>query len=385
MHTKDTFRKRIVFAAGVLFIFLGVVFNPWLLCRLLSLDGILNRTSNVILASGELILIGMGLYFVIRKNFRFLTSLSLSFVSLTLSLAAAEIFGSHRAGGILMRTQDGSFGLKPNLDLTKEFGSTRYRFQTNSNGMRWREVSLPNLSRKERIALVGDSITFGCCADTLGKSFAGILDKRIPTPRFEVLNFGIPGYGPVEIKKQIQRQVLLFRPRYIILMFFSGNDFSDTFRSLNRWQRVISSIRDRAIYSYTLGSSTDDSFFSHPPYTENARNAIHLTLRTLEEIREICETNGIRLMLAAIPFQEQVYSPSLVGDGWDYRLPQEYLKQFANMNTVPYLDLLPELRSAWSREHKELYDRNDVHLNNEGHRVVGNLLTSFFETEAVNE
>lgn len=53
--------------------------------------------------------------------------------------------------------------------------------------------------------------------------------------RVEALNFGVPGYGLADVERLIREQVLQFRPDGIVLMFYNGNDFLDTYLGLERY------------------------------------------------------------------------------------------------------------------------------------------------------
>ncbi|MCJ7827590.1 hypothetical protein MUP65_00380, partial [Patescibacteria group bacterium] len=82
-----------------------------------------------------------------------------------------------------------------NLDISTKFRKRKIIIKTNSYGMHWREVSLTKSLEKKRIAFVGDSFTFGLWADRVENSFVGVFDSLLSSESFEVLNFGVNGYG----------------------------------------------------------------------------------------------------------------------------------------------------------------------------------------------
>jgi hypothetical protein len=87
-------------------------------------------------------------------------------------------------------------------------------------------ISFAKTTKKTRIALVGDSYTFGedvLYADTWGR----LLEKALG-PEFEVLNFGVPGYGLDQAYLRYEKDVREWKPNVVILSFIPH----DTERSM---------------------------------------------------------------------------------------------------------------------------------------------------------
>ena len=76
---------------------------------------------------------------------------------------------------------------------------------------------------------MGNSFTFGCWADRVENSLMGAFEKNVSPERWEILNFGVGGYGMADIELQLQEDVLEFSPRYVVMVLFTGNDFRDTY------------------------------------------------------------------------------------------------------------------------------------------------------------
>jgi hypothetical protein len=87
------------------------------------------------------------------------------------------------------------YTLKPDLDLN----FVRARVQTNSCGMRSPERPIVKPPGVYRIALLGDSFAFGWGVEqheTFAQKLEDVLNKRSRGHvKFEVLNFGVPGYS----------------------------------------------------------------------------------------------------------------------------------------------------------------------------------------------
>ena len=289
-----------------------------------------------------------------------------------------------------------------------------------------------------RVALLGDSFTFGESADDVEHSFAALFESKLGAT-YEVLNFGVVGYGIADIRLQLEEQVLGFAPDFVFLMTFSGNDFRDTYLGLDRYdvdegtlrwnearlaERIPAGYRDTArkveaaenaflsrLHLYRLlvramgpnnsfarsvepsnapardfvGSDrfTSFCFWSRAPYPPVAERAVAMSMDELDRVHSLCEAHDATLLVAAILYEEQVTAEALAGidrDGhaFDVGLPQAHVQRWASERSVPYLDSLPALRRT-TRTPQLLYAHGtDMHLNNAGHRVVGEAMADFF-------
>lgn len=326
---------------------------------------------------------------------------------------------------------DTPYSLKPNLDITVTIGHEQLSMKTNSLGMRWREVSYNNPLKKTRIAFVGDSFTLGCWADKVENSFVGVFDNTIDSKKYEALNFGMGANGLNEALLIIKNNVLLFKPAFVVLNFYNGNDFRDTYLGLHKhklvdgvmlWNMRIIEEKIPEIYRqnfYPTSSSifslsflnhsmlyqqikkfrrtkyfteqidispvidkysyTSMNFMSQDPYPDIARETIEVNFRKLDEIRKLLNNAGIILVITSLPTSEQIYSKKLIGKGFNLNNPQNYLYNYTKMNSIYYLDLLPIFR-LWVREHhRNIFFYGDNHYNNTGHSVTGRAIASFFD------
>ena len=88
-------------------------------------------------------------------------------------------------------------------------------YSTDASGIRipHSDTGLTKHGEKIRIALLGDSYTFGqevAYEDTWGY----VLEKSLG-PEFQVLNFGVPGYGVDQEFLRFERDVRLWKPRIL--------------------------------------------------------------------------------------------------------------------------------------------------------------------------
>ena len=141
--------------------------------------------------------------------------------SLGLAEAAVRIFN---LGPQIAAVNHGSFRLSDNPALRYELapGAPDGDTVLNRDGMRDREFPLAKPPGTFRIACIGDSITFGFGidhpADTYPKRLESLLNTYCgsSSQRFEVMNFGVPGYNLREIAENVQVKVLKYHPDLVI-------------------------------------------------------------------------------------------------------------------------------------------------------------------------
>ena len=99
----------------------------------------------------------------------------------------------------------------------------KHEVTLNNERMRDKEVSRKKQKNKQRIAVMGDSFTWGVGVKD-SERFTNIIDKN--NNNYEVLNFGVSGYGPLTYFLQLDN-ILKFNPDIVLIAFCLGNDFSD--------------------------------------------------------------------------------------------------------------------------------------------------------------
>ncbi len=101
----------------------------------------------------------------------------------------------------------------------------------NSFGMRDRERTVEKKPGVYRIAVLGDSYVEGMM----------VADDQVMTrkmeaelgPKFEVMNFGVAGYGSLQEKIVYEKRVRAFKPDLVVVGFLSGNDMRDNSKELS--------------------------------------------------------------------------------------------------------------------------------------------------------
>jgi hypothetical protein len=136
-----------------------------------------------------------------------------------------RLLSEHVTSQLLQRHPDDKvcFDLRPGSGI--ELFEQRYTI--NSQGMRGPEAVKEKPAGAFRIAMVGDSFAFGWGSDdpeTIPAQMEGILrEGGLDHDRFEVLNFGIPGYQLGQMKEHLIRKVNAFSPD-ILIVIMNAND-----------------------------------------------------------------------------------------------------------------------------------------------------------------
>jgi hypothetical protein len=228
---------------------------------------------------------------------------------------------------------------------------------------------------------------------------------------------------------QLEEQVLGFQPAYVVIVVFNGNDYRDTHLGVSKFKvtdgvvRLDPAVLARRIPEPALSAPFQSSapaadagplrralgqlalyrflapplgleelalefkvsqrflsytYWSQLPFPPLAQQAVDETLETLGRIDRLLRRRGVRLALAALPTKDQVYSRREFGPDFDIGLPQAHLQAFAAREGIPYLDLLRPLRAHVAQSNSALYLRRDTHLNDAGHRLVGETLAEWF-------
>jgi lysophospholipase L1-like esterase len=330
-----------------------------------------------------------------------------------------------------------SYRLKPNMEVSTLISDRLVRIKLNSLGMHWKEVRHEKVNEKTRIAFVGDSFTFGSWASDAAHGLVGVFDSMMPSQSIEVLNFGVTGYGLDDIELMITEEVTKFKPDYVVLCFFNGNDFRDTYLGINKYvivngtaiwnDRVIAEkvptefrrqhdkqtqpknyyrrlkalLQLENLASFRVlkklhnlfvkfneapmfpgeivveNEFTSYTFWSAKQYSPVAKNAVDVTLATLDQIRNDLSKINIPILIVTIPYRDQVYVETMRGPNYDVKFPQIHVEKYAHDHGVPYLDLLPPLREYVRQENAEIYVKGDVHFNDLGHKIAGTLIAQW--------
>lgn len=252
-----------------------------------------------------------------------------------------------------------------------------FSVRTNSQGLREDyEYTVERLDKSLRIAVVGDSVTFGegvNLEDTYVKQFERLLSGRCHS-KVEVINFGASGASTINELELIQRKVLLYKPD-VILLQMDANDSA-----------VISQIKakDPFLNGIILQLKKSDlkisawlklklEFYKYYRYRKDltVQDQYNNVTAPLREIITICRDNKIKLAIVSYdePYRSNYYSDVLA-----------YIRK----EGIPLLDLTETRFGKLSYEEKyvnpalEQVGVVDSHPNERGSRIMAEEIAAFF-------
>lgn len=350
---------------------------------------------------------------------------ALSFaISLAFAEAAARLFWARRVGGLPAGTSDFYYaydheGIRrhiPGKTGRQRSWDGRGAVPIRINRLGFRGDDPPPGPVAGTLAVIGDSVVFGTGMRE-EDTFCGLLAGRISAAggRWNVINAGLEDAGLVE-EDRVLRDVLRAAPDAVLWVWYLNdrrpplgfqeevvyaNPFVQAFDRAARWtgsrlalwieDRVRSAVQSRRI-RLMEGSTrrfewTDEYLTLRWRDDPNAfRSVVRKarfdwgdawdpdgwveTGRRIRAVRDAARRAGARFALIATPVYPQIYAryrDPFLDD------PQRRMSEFCRREGIPFLDLLPALRTESSR--RLMFDQ--CHYTPEGHRVVADALADF--------
>lgn len=135
-----------------------------------------------------------------------------------------------RALGLVGLPEEVPMRIAHQANLTEERSSIefQYVFQTNSQGLRYREIPLAKSISSHRVMVIGDSMTEGYGVSE-GMRFTDLLEQHFSAEDESVLfvNGGLSGTGPLEYGRTFLNVGLRYDPDAVLLCVFP-NDLPNT-------------------------------------------------------------------------------------------------------------------------------------------------------------
>lgn len=251
------------------------------------------------------------------------------------------------------------YSLRPNLDI--QFA--RARVITNSCGMRSPERPRYKAPNTYRVALLGDSFAFGWGVEqheTFAQKLESNLNQRGGALRFEVLNFGVPGYSTFQEVALFEERALDFNPD-AVLVYFVQNDFGMPFfiRDVNGTGGMLSSVKFLELGKRLLAPEALE---------RQVRNTGLDPNRALARLAALTSERGIPLYLTINP--RKSWKSDL------QRLPS--VRKSPGVKFIPLRDGLLEYIKRQEIPERDLTLSFDPHPSPLRHEILGSLLTPYF-------
>ncbi len=142
--------------------------------------------------------------------------------------------------------------LRPHVPVRGSIGVT------NSQGFRDRERAFERAPGAPRVLALGDSMTWGA-GISYDETFTALLEGSLQAtaPGAEVINVGVPGWGPHEELHLLKVYGIKLQPDIVLLDFFVGNDIQN-----ERWEDTnlarILVVAGQSYYVHSNGNRVHD-------------------------------------------------------------------------------------------------------------------------------
>jgi lysophospholipase L1-like esterase len=246
-----------------------------------------------------------------------------------------------------------------------------------------------------KVLLLGDSISWGDLVPHTEDIYPQVCEKLLTKETgatFEIINTGVPGYSTLQELKFLQLYGKKYKPDVVVLQFCL-NDVVDRFRtmaayggdsnflgvdtraacrgfaSLSQYSKIVETV---VRYKQREGRNYQEYEVKNlvkTPLSEEIKYAWQLIFKELKEMKSVAKSLNAEFVILIAPYKFQ-----LAGKKSDL-LPQKMLIDFAEKNSIDYIDLFPDFAA---NKDKELYaDAN--HFEIEGHKVAAAKLADFLK------
>lgn len=302
----------------------------------------------------------------------------------------------------------------------------------NSFGMRDREYARQKPAGVFRVAVLGDSFTWGFGVDN-EEIFTEVLEKKLGSG-YEVLNCGVSGFGRGQQLLYMQSDVLAFEPDALIVVAYPGNDLYDNLadnpkyeiyprpsfdvgpdgkllvkgvpvqepsgnfqerlfmRHTGKWMRYYSRSYLFRIF-YHLFAQINKSFDENPgdylneifmvEKLERLQKETAVEKAVLAELKRILEARRIPLLYVIATTPEQVrqdlqktLQTRFPATAVDWLQSTHLMEKAASDVRIAVFDLQPMLE-AQEKEGQAVHNQKDFHWNVTGNRLVGEALSDW--------
>ena len=273
-------------------------------------------------------------------------------------------------GPLFRASDDAALGYE--LVPSARRGATRI----NAWGFRGAEVDERPAAGVMRVAVVGDSETFGAALpeeSTLPGCLGPALTALDPTRRYEVLNLGVPGYNTAQELQVIRTKVPRLHP-HVVVLYYVLNDAELTPRAVLLHRGPLRSSHLGLLTSYVRKAWPSDpgalraemdiaSYYRHLHDGER----FDIQRRLIGEIADVLQDHGIRFVLAIAP---EIYDIPGFNKRYPYHAIHEKLAALAAPGRLEVVDPLDRLAAARKRPRQFWVSDWDPHKNEEANRLI---------------
>lgn len=279
------------------------------------------------------------------------------------------------------------YELVPGYETQDENPMTLFKGRANSLGFRDREHAIQKPKGVFRIIVLGDSIVQGFGIENDEDLFTSVLSRLlIETGRkVEVFNFGVSGYNTQQEVETLREKGLQFQPDLVVVTYClndtslcCGPILSTLLQERDKYQEKGSRsghlVRDinRILLKSALFRMI---YFSLPSKSDELENYDSLKENTvtqyLDLLAQLSRTHGFEVLIAIMPAFDNI------GD-YQHHSHHKTVMALAQSMRFYHLDLYP---GFFKLAHTEMVSMDDMHPTVAGHKLTGELIADFIESE----
>jgi hypothetical protein len=315
-----------------------------------------------------------------RKNI--IQNLLLLAVTLIIIIALSELF----LWSILRNNTEGA-GFGPgSLNFNEQY------VKLNNEGMRDYNFTIEK-GEKKRIAVIGDSFTFGAGVKNASEIYSKVLERKLQSEgEWEVYTFAVPGYNAREEYIMLKEKALKYNPDMIIIGFFVNDlaNVDEKTKDLSsgvNWRLPLVGYWLRGVsYTYYFLETKFNRLMENIGVKDRWIDSIDIAYRSeinRKHTKEIYKNISIAagetpIGIVVFPLVTSYYDD--YSNYTKFTIAHDFAKEVAEENDWEYLDLLPYYKEYRSED--IIVNPYDAHPNELGHRIAGEAIYSeFFRRE----
>lgn len=318
--------------------------------------------------------------------------------------------------------------------------------EINSKGLRDKEYSYEKPKKTYRILLLGDSFG-AAFQVPLKNTFHSVFEEKLNNNQsiynFEVINGSYPGWGTGRELEFYKYEGQKYSPDLVLLAFLTFNDILDNYYwEKDKQLKDVMSIKDKGqlkreisiigkiklcltnnirLYTYINKRLKEGApeyvlkilerfrLIGDRPYSKNyipvdyfiyGKKEVpeiiqgwQITKRLLISMKYLVEKNNSRFAVIVLPSREEAYEDfwektvetysKMKKFHWNTNKPRRILNKFLKKNDIQFLDLLPYFINYNMKTGKNLHFLYDGHLNLEGHRLAGEIIFKWLDSQNI--
>ncbi len=246
----------------------------------------------------------------------------------------------------------------------------------NSEGFRDYDFNVSKNPGTFRIAVLGDSFTYGWGINNVNDTYPKVLEMKlnsIGTKRYEVLNLGIPGYNTPEELDTLKKKVAAYNPDLIILGYVL-NDFIDADKNVTVkylqlpyvgfWLRNV-------LYSYYFIETRANKLIENLGYKQNYEDSLVTRYSSEKDIaynsglfREFSDETRKKNLSTVIVLFPMIYN----FEDYPFEKANEFVRNISDTYGFEMVDLLDAYKAY--PENELVINKYDSHPNELAQRIA---------------